>query len=126
MSNLIHINQTDLSDFFKEANGFRPRDIYKDWWTQEELDAEYKRLNQICEENRIIETKREEESLQRFNILIYRTIKNGAGNRKTAIRWLLQAEKLDFNLHDLQYFFWKYGLSYEIQNKWAKDLTNNN
>ena len=62
MSNLIHFSETDLSDFSKEANGFRCR-TYKEWWTEEELEAEYKYLSGICEDNRLEETKREAEAL---------------------------------------------------------------
>lgn len=123
MTNLIHFNDTDLSDFSKEANGFRCR-TYKEWWTQEELDAEYDRLGRICEENRIMEEAREHQALVDFEKLIADTIAYGAGDRETAIKWLVDGEGLDFHVHDLQYFFWGHGLSYEIQNEWSRELCN--
>lgn len=122
--NLIHISETGLSDAFKDAHGVRPRGIYKEWWTESELEIEFKHLSMICEDNRLHETKLEAEALVRFELLIKRTIKYGAADRETAIKWLVDGEDLQWCEYDLQYFFWKHGLSYEIQNKWAKALTN--
>jgi hypothetical protein len=123
MTELIHFSETDLSDFSKDAYGFRCR-TYKEWWSKDELEAEYKRLSAICEDNYLADTKRESEALVQFEILIKRTINYGAADRETAIKWLVQGEGLEFNEYDLQYFFWGHGLSYEIQNKWAKELCN--
>lgn len=122
MSNLIHISETDLSDFFKDANGFRPRGIYKEWWTEEELEQEYQYLAKVCEENRIMEEAREHQAELDFNKLIEDTIAHGAADRLTAIKWLVDAEGLGMNEYDLKYFFWGYGLSYEYQNEWARKL----
>ena len=55
MSNLIHISKTDLSDFYKDAFGFRPRGHYQEWWTEEELQKEYDYLSACCRENREME-----------------------------------------------------------------------
>jgi len=123
MTELIHFSKTDLSDFSKEAYGFRCRS-YKEWWTKDELEAEYARLSFICDDNMLYETKRESEALVQFEMLIKRTIALGASDRETAIRWLVDGEDLEMTEQDLQYFFWGHGLSYEIQNKWAKDLCN--
>ena len=119
---MIHIQETDLSDFYKDAYGVRPRH-FKEWWTQKELDAEYEYLSKVCEDNMICESHREAEALVNFENLITRTIAYGAGDRKTAIRWLVQGENLEMTEYDLQYFFWGHGLSYEIQNEWARQLT---
>lgn len=127
MTDLIHISKTDLSDFHKDAFGFRPkRMMYKEWWSPAELEAEYANLSRICEQNRIEEDAAEKQALIEFDELIANTIKLGAGDRETAIKWLVDGENLEWNEYDLQYFFWGYGLSYEIQNEWAKALTNNN
>lgn len=124
MSNLIHFNDTDLSDFSKEANGFRNRS-YKEWWTEEELNDEYNHLGALCEENRIRDEAREKQALLDFNKLIDETIANGAGDRKTAIRWLVQGEELEFHTQDLEYFFWGYGLSYKLQREFSKKMLDN-
>lgn len=123
MTDLIHFNDTDLSDFSKEANGFRCR-TYKEWWTKEELEEEYRHLGAICEENRIREEAQEAEALVAFEKLIADTIAYGAGDRETAIKWLVDGEDLTWCVYDLQYFFWGHGLSYEIQNEWSRELCN--
>jgi hypothetical protein len=126
MTDLIHIEQTDLSDFYKEAWGIRPRGVYKEWWTKDELEAEYQHLGDICTQNRICERNAEKQALIEFKQLIQKTIQLGAGDRETAIKWLVQAEGLEFNSYDLEYFFWGYGLSYRLQKTWTKALTSNN
>ncbi len=118
MTELIHVFKTDLSDFFKEAFGFRPRNL-KEWWTPEELKAEYDYLGDVCNANDRDEKIREAEALKDFEELIHETICHGAKDRKTAIRWLVDGEDLELNEPDLQYFFWGHGLSYEIQNEWS-------
>lgn len=127
MSDLIHISETDLSDFHKDAFGFRPRvGNYKVWWSEDELEAEYEYLSRICNQNMREEEAAEKQALIEFEELIVKTIKLGAHDRKTAIKWLVDAEDLEWNEYDLQYFFWGYNLSYQIQNEWAKALTSNN
>ncbi len=121
---LIHINDTDLSDFFKDANGFRPRSIYKEWWTKDELEEEYSRLGAVCEENRVMDEAREHQALLDFNKLIEETIAHGAADRETAIKWLVDGEGLEFHTYDLEYFFWGHGLSYELQKQYTKKLLN--
>jgi hypothetical protein len=119
MTELIHIHETDLSDLYKEANGFRPRH-YKEWWTPEELKAEYDHLFAVCHDNDLIEKERESEALVEFETLVRKTIELGAADKKTAIRWLVDGEDLEMTKYDLKYFFWGHGLSYEIQNEWAE------
>lgn len=124
MSKMIHVSETDLSDFSKDAYGFRCRS-YKEWWTKDELEAEYERLSAISDENHAIEVEREKEALRAFEALIQDTISNGAADRETAIRWLMDAEDCDPDCEqDVQYFLWGYGLSYEIQNDWQNFIKN--
>ena len=121
MTDLIHISETDLSDFYKDAFGFRPRGHYQEWWTQEELDKEYDYLSGCCREAREMEEIRESEALIEFNKLIDETIALGAGDRDTAIRWLMESENVDPNFYqDVEYFFWGHGLSYELYTEYAK------
>lgn len=120
MSNLIHFSETDLSDFSKDANGFRDRS-YKEWWTEEELHEEYERLSAICKENMENEAIQEKEALVKFESLIQKTIDNGAGDRETAIRWLIQGEDLDINYsQNVEHFFWLHGLSLEKIDEFKK------
>jgi urocanate hydratase len=121
MDKKIHISKTDLSDFHKDAFGFRPRGIYQEWWTEDELEAEYQYLSNVCEENRIMEEAKHHQALLDFNKLIEETISYGASDRKTAIRWLLQGEEIDVNWsQDVEHFFWNHGLSWEKINEFKK------
>jgi len=121
--NLIHIFDTLLSDFHKDAFGFRPRGHYKDWWTQEELDAEYDRLDLICQANQEAEYIRFEHEQVRFEELIQETINYGAGDRKTAIRWLIQGEGLNIDYkQDVEYFFWMQGLGFEYADAYKSEI----
>jgi len=121
---LIHIGDTMLSDMFKEANGFRPRH-YKTWWTKAELEAKYAELERDIEDSIKCEEYAEKKALKRFKALIKETIGYGAGDRTTAIKWLVQGEGLEFNEYDLKYFFWGHGLSYKLQHRWANALVGN-
>ena len=120
---LIHFSETMISDMYKEANGFRPKH-YKEWFTQAELEAEYEYLEQEIQYAMKRERYAEKEAIKAFKKLIKETIEYGAGDRETAIRWLVQGEGLDYtDAEDLKYFFWGHGLSYMLQNCWAKALT---
>lgn len=123
MTNLIHVFDTDLSDFFKDAYGFRPRHNYKEWWTNEELQEEYDHLSFICKENMKIEKNEQEKALVCFETLIKETIEHGAKDRKTAIRWLIEGEDLDLNhSQDIEHFFWSHGLSWELIDKFKNEI----
>jgi len=79
-----------FSDLFKDVNGFRPRDheFYStnDPDVKQEIWDSY--IASIEEENLRIELSRTE-SIKKFNGLIKKTINLGAGNFKTAVRWIL-------------------------------------
>jgi len=120
---LIHISDTYLSDMFKDVNGYRPRH-YKEWWTTAELKAEYDYLGRELDYVMKAEKKAEIKAVKKFKKLIKETISYGAGDRTTAIKWLVQGEGLDFrSVEDLKYFFWGHGLSYVLQNRWAITLS---
>lgn len=122
MTDLIHVSNTDLSDYYKDAFGFRPRH-YKEWWTKEELEAEYEYLFRTIKSEMEAEAKAEKQALKVFKDLIKKTISYGAGNRLNALKWLVDGEDLEWNEIDLQYFFWSHGLSFKLQNIWSKALT---
>ena len=123
MTEKIHIWKTGLSDFHKDAYGFRPRDHYQEWWTQEELDAEYDRLSAICEENRVREEYQQAQALVDFEKDIKNTIALGASDRQTAIRWLIEAEGLDLNFsQDVEHFFWLNNLPWEKIDEFKKEF----
>lgn len=107
-----------LSDLHKDVYGFRPRGVYDfESMSVDDIEDEIERL--IPELNKVVE---EEEELQRLAIVDFEktvtdTIANGAGNRTTALKWLMDAEEDDF-LTD-NYFCYTYGLPYNYFDKAA-------
>jgi hypothetical protein len=120
--NLIHIFDTLLSDFHKDAFGFRPTH-YQVWWTEEELQAEYDRLDEICQVNMAEEKIRNDAEQVRFEELIQETINHGAGDRKTALRWLIQGEGLNIEYRqDVEHFFWMQGIGWENSDTYKSEI----
>jgi len=83
---------TDLfSDFYKEVNGFRPRShrFYDDETTDDERQEIWDVL--MMDMDREFEYQRQEEAnaISEFEAKINETINLGAGDRNTALRWLL-------------------------------------
>ena len=94
-----------ISDAHKDAYGFRPRGY--DWENMEvaELEAWADRLSDAVVEAIAEEEAAHERARIEWNAAIGAAIAAGAGDRETAIRWLLEAEELD------EYDFW-YGSDY--------------
>jgi hypothetical protein len=105
-----------FSDFHKDTYGFRPRG-------HEFYDATPERKQEIWDgvgEDFVREQEREckmqLEAQRKFETRITETIALGAGDRETAIRWILEAEVE--NQSDLwygaEYFEWKFGLAFGL------------
>ncbi len=125
MENMIHFSDTHLSDLFKDVHGFRPRHM-AEWWTPADLEAEYDRLQAELKVVMDNEKKAQEEALVRFDELIQETINYGAADRETAIRWLMDAEGVDIAYkQEVEHFFWKYGLSWEIISEYTQKVVDN-
>lgn len=107
-----------ISDLHKEAFGFRPRGYDFDAMSNEELFA---LADEWSEAARLaVEAERENEALRvnEFEELVRNTIEMGAGDRETAIRWIVDAET-DINLEydDAGYTCYILGIphSYEVE-----------
>lgn len=100
------MNDHCFSDLYKDAYGFRPRGVTFD--TEEELLAEIEYLQGMVE--RQIEEKREEEKRAsiEFEELISNLVQSGAGDKKTAIRWLMDSD----NFYDEGHVEYEFGLPY--------------
>ena len=101
-------DENTISDLHKDARGFRSHTgFWMDW--KASSDGEKQVIwDMLCNEL-MAEIEREEreaiEAENRFNTLVEETIKVGAGNRKTALRWLMDDEK------DIPYFMFCNGIS---------------
>ena len=99
------------SDFHKDAYGFRPRTINVYALTTEELEADFDRFEQVCNENRVAEVAAEEEADIRFKELIANTIAIGAGDEPTALRWIVEGAYPEYGF-DYEHFLWSQGIAY--------------
>jgi hypothetical protein len=97
-----------MSDMHKDAYGFRPRNINYSAFTDAELDAEVDRLQAVIEESIKEEAIQEEADLEAFGKLINKTIAMGAGDRATAIRWIVDGAD-DWNAEAI---VWSMGILY--------------
>ena len=98
------------SDFHKDAYGFRPRGINYDAMTTEELEADFARFAEVCKENAEAEKKAEKAAVETFNTSVKKLVAMGAGNVKTAYRWLAEAGVAEAGW-DMDFYFWKLGIS---------------
>jgi hypothetical protein len=101
--------QCIYSDMHKDAYGFRPRGIDTSAWTLEQFDAEFKVLGEAIEREETARKAAEAEAVKKFEQHVTNTICMGAGDRTTALRWIMEAS--DAN-GDWEYFCFCNGLPY--------------
>jgi len=104
------------SDFHKDAYGFRPRTINVYALTTEELEADFARFGQVCDDNRAEEIAAEYEADKAFQTLIANTIQMGAGDEVTALRWIAEGEVEQYG-YDYEHFLWNQGIAYSAYGK---------
>jgi len=116
-----------VSDLHKDARGFRPREGWWATWNEAADDRKQVIWDNLLEELRCTmdeEARREAEALARFETRVTETLALGAGDRTTAIRWILQG--MDLSETDLaygaDYVCWSLGLSYSQKGLFAEAL----
>lgn len=116
MINRDHIISA-ISDLHKSAYGRRPRGVYDvDGMSDAELLALEHRLHIEACAAWDREKARMAESAERFEGIVLELIAMGAKDRTTALRWLLDAEAVDWHPSDLPSMFcFEYDLPYEYE-----------
>ena len=101
-----------ISDYYKDAYGSRPRGYNYHLWSLSELEAELDRLEEVITANMAQEEIWERASVRAFNELILKTISLGAGNRKTALRWLFDGSGVEEQVgyQDYEHFIYQQGM----------------
>lgn len=105
--------QSLFSDMYKDVHGFRPR-----WCSKEQWDSIEFLNEQIEYLSKELEIKFEEDAIEeKRNIAIFEQritdiINTGAGDRQTALRWILDAENDEYVYFDLDYFCYTNNLPY--------------
>ena len=89
-----------LSDMHKDINGTRPSLASFNSMTETELRAEIERLQPMVDEAVAHEKMIDAKCITLFNDEITTFIQQGAADRATAIRWMLQAQGYDETLDD--------------------------
>ena len=102
--------QSDFSDFYKEVYGVRPRWMTDEQWNSEEwLEQAIAGLTIAAEEEAV---RRNDAYARAINLLedsIATLIQTqGAADRETAVRWLMDAEDID----DVAFFECRMGVPY--------------
>ena len=101
-----------FSDLFKDVNGFRPRGALMDEWnerTPRQKQELWNALNDELEENIKQDKIREQERVEEFEARIQDVIELGAGNRKTALRWISSQETF-YHGQCVEHFVWEQGV----------------
>jgi hypothetical protein len=115
MTKLEQYRET-YSDFYKDAYGIRPRHVDTSFWSLADFEHEFDQLAKICNENAELETRAQAEAVRKFEQHVIATIDMGAGDRETALRWIMQGS--DAN-GDWDYFCDLNGLPYGYFHKVA-------
>jgi len=107
-------------EFYKEVYNVRPRWMNFDTMTEDELCEALDRLEAQSIEVFAAAAKHEQECIAKFEKLVTETIALGAGNRKTALSWLVSAEGMsDSSDYSLDHFCFLNGLPYSYFKKAA-------
>ena len=100
-----------ISDMNKEIAGFRPSLAPFNSMTETELLAEIDRLQPLVDEVVEAEKRADAMSITRFNDEVATFIQQGAANRSTAIRWMLQAQGYDESPEDASWICYNNGIN---------------
>ena len=103
-------------DMYKDAYGVRPRGIDTSTWTEAEFEAEFAQLARVIEQEEIARKASEAEAITKFEQHVTNTICMGAGNRETALRWIMDASSAN---GDWEYLCYDLGLPYHYFRKVA-------
>ncbi len=96
-------------DMYKDAHGVRPRGIDTSNWTLEDFDREFEYLSKVIDSEEALRREAEAVAVKEFENCVTRMILTGAGDRETALRWLMQASDAG---GDWEYFCYLNGLPY--------------
>ena len=100
---------TYIYEGYKDAFGVKGRHYNFDAMSMDDLRDEADRINRAIEETIAQEKAAEAQALEEFEHLIAETIRYGAGDRETALRWMTQDEEF-YHTQDVEHWVWKHGI----------------
>ena len=101
--------QCQFWDMYKDAYGVRPRGISTVGWTLEDYQSEFAILGEVIDREERQRLEAESEAARKFEQHVTNTMCMGARDRKTALRWIMQASDAG---GDWEYFCFLNGLPY--------------
>ena len=104
-----YLLETTIWDMYKEVHGIRPRFMDMSSMSIKELEAEIDSLDKQLTEVIAREKAAQAESITAFEKHVVNTICMGAGNRETALRWIMDGSEAG---GDWEYFSYLHGLPY--------------
>lgn len=111
-------DESVLSDLHKEAFGFRPGVGYFAYWramTDEAKQAEWDHLCMSAEESERYECEAEARNYAAWQKRIETLVEYGAGDKATAIRWDMQAQKAEPG--EVSFYCYACGLNYRVEDE---------
>ena len=108
--------QSIFWDMYKDAHGIRPRSIDTSTWTLEQFQQEFEYLGRVIADNENQRKVFEADAIEKFEKHVTDTICMGAGNRETALRWIMDASNAN---GDWEYLCYDLGLPYQYFRKVA-------
>lgn len=109
-----------VSDLYKDAYGHRPSYAYLlDWhsMTDKQKQDEWDLLLAVFAQAEAREKEQEEANIEMFYARIERMMEDGAESKEQAIRWICDAEGIDYNEPDVGYICFQLGLPYSMENE---------
>lgn len=102
--------QSLYSDFHKDVYGFRPRGMSPEFWESEAaLQAAIDDVERASVAIFAEEQEREQQAIQRFEARVAEVQAMGAGDRATALRWIMDGSDAG---GDWEYLCYQNGLPY--------------
>ena len=100
-----------ISDSLKSINGVRPSLKPYSTLTESELRAEIERIQPLVDEVVEAEKQADAMSITRFNDEVGTFLQQGAANRSTAIRWMMQVQCYEETLEDAHWICYNNGIN---------------
>jgi hypothetical protein len=107
-------DETMVSDLYKDARGVRPGTTFWEMWNECLPAGKQLVWDNLCRElDEAMAREKEEQRLAiaNFEKSVQNIMLSGAGDRKTAIRWIVDGLDVD---GDYSYACYKLGLPYEM------------
>ena len=101
-----------ISDLHKDVYGFRPREAFWADWDNCTPAEKQKTWDEYCnalEANAIQEAVQEAANVAKFEDRVQDVIAIGAGNRTTALEWIVGQETF-YHIQDVEHFVWQQGI----------------